>query len=740
LPTITDVARRAGVAPVTVSRVINKAPHVNAATRQRVEEAIRELGYVPNVVARSLRSKRTRSLALLVPDITNTFWTTVARGVEDAAQSRGYSVLLCNTDENLAKQLRYLDLVVSQRVDGVIIAPCDAQLANLAALRDHGIATVIVDRWVEGWEGDTVRGDSLSGAYALVRHLITLGHRQIAIISGPANASTAEDRVAGYCLALAEAGITPDPRLIRRGEYRATSGEQLTRQLFDEGLRPTAIFAANNAIAMGVIDAIRARGLFIPQDIALVCFDDLANASHLYPFLTVAVQPAYEMGTNAAQLLLSRLESEVPLQPRHVVLPVRLIIRHSCGSQLHRNGHVPLSLPIPDANDFQNILVKPLAIQEREPCLAIPGITVAMVRRATRASDYDKSDINRLLKAFRHEEADRIPHLEFWVTSKSVFEYVLERELHYEIADASDGRQTIAPEDHIEFAQRLGMDAVPCHFSWRPGNLFARASDGSEHYVGGRIKSWSDLQDLDPPPPLASQLNRLECYLRAAQGTGVGVFPNFTSFFDSALLAIGLNDALQMILENRPFVERLMDILLEHQEQVMRAVCDRFGDDLPFIAVNDDIAYRTGLLIRPELFMEIFPQRMARLIAPAREHGKLLAFHSDGRLDQVLPLIYELGFRVVHPVEPEANDIFQLKAAWAGKLAFVGNISTTLLAYGSREEIEEKVREYCLRLGPGGGYVVGSSSSIMEGIPPENFVAMTQAVHRYGRYPALGQP
>jgi uroporphyrinogen decarboxylase len=367
-------------------------------------------------------------------------------------------------------------------------------------------------------------------------------------------------------------------------------------------------------------------------------------------------------------------------------------------------------------------------------------VSLSVVRRESRLSNYDKSDINRLLKAFSHEEADRIPHLEFWVTSKSVFEYVLERELQYEIADASDGRQSVAPEDHIEFAQRLGMDAVPCHFSWRPGNLFARASDGSEHYVGGRVKTWSGLQNLDPPPPLTVQLNRLECYLRAAQGTGVGVFPNFTSFFDSALLAIGLNEAFQMILENRPFVERLMEILLEHQEGVMRAVCNRFADDLPFIAVNDDIAYRTGLLIHPETFMQIFPQRMARLIAPAREHGKLLAFHSDGKLDPALPLVYDLGFRVVHPVEPAANDIFQLKAAWAGKLAFVGNISTTLLAYGSKEEIEERVWEYCLKLGPGGGYVLGSSTSIMEGIPPENFVAMTEAVHKYGRYGESGQP
>lgn len=151
MATITDVAKRAGVAPVTVSRVINNAPGVNLATRKRVQQAIAELGYVPNVVARSLRSKRTHTLAFIVPDITNAFWTTVARGVEDAAQDHGYSVLLCNTDENLTKQQRYVDIMVSQRVDGVIIAPCDAEASKLAPLRRHNVATVVIDRRITGW-------------------------------------------------------------------------------------------------------------------------------------------------------------------------------------------------------------------------------------------------------------------------------------------------------------------------------------------------------------------------------------------------------------------------------------------------------------------------------------------------------------------------------------------------------------------------------------------------------------
>jgi LacI family transcriptional regulator len=359
LPTISDVARQAGVSTVTVSRVLNNAPNVNHATRRRIEEAIQELGYVPNVAARSLRSKRTNSLALILPDITNSFWTTVARGVEDAAQSSGYSVLLCNTDENCAKQSRYLDLVASRRVDGVIIAPFDCDVQNIRGLHDQEIATVLIDRRIAGWETDSVRGDSVGGAKALVRHLIGLGHTRIAVVSGPSITSTAQDRVDGYRAALQEAGISLDPSLIRQGEYRSLSGEQLMGQLLDEGLHPTAVFAANNVIAMGVIDAALRRGRRIPHDLALVCFDDFDAASHLFPFLTVAVQPAYEMGVRAAQLLLSRVEAGTALAPRHVLLPIRLIIRHSCGSHLRDDGGSELALPLAGVAEARTVLVEP---------------------------------------------------------------------------------------------------------------------------------------------------------------------------------------------------------------------------------------------------------------------------------------------------------------------------------------------------------------------------------------------
>ena len=354
-------------------------------------------------------------------------------------------------------------------------------------------------------------------------------------------------------------------------------------------------------------------------------------------------------------------------------------------------------------------------------------------------SDYDKSNVNRLLTALNHQEPDRLPHIELWVTSQSVYEHILERKLDYKIGDAAEGGQSITPEDDVEFAQRLGQDAVLCNFNWRPNNIFRLATDGTRHYVDGSIKTYADLQNLDPPPNLDDQLRHLERYLKAAQGTGVGIITNLTSFFDSAMLAIGVNDSFYMFYDNRLLLETLMDILVDHQTKVMQTICDCFGDEIACVMVNDDIGYNSGLMIKKSMFMEIFPHRMQRLIAPAKEKGKLVLMHTDGKLDTILPILYEIGININHPVEPESNDLAEVKRKWAGKMALIGNVHTPLLAFGTRQEVEGKVCEYCTTVAPGGGYVLGSSTSIMEGINPENFEAMVRAVHKYGRYGSLGQ-
>ena len=359
--TIGDVAKRAGVSTVTVSRVINGASNVSIPTREKVERAIKELHYVPSVAARSLRSRRTQALALLVPDITNPFWTTVARGVEDAAQNGGYSLLLCNTDENAAKQQHYIDVMISQRVDGIIIAPCHSDATKLKRLRDRSIPTVVIDRRVEGWQVDTVISDSISGARALVKYLIGLGHQRIAVLSGPKHTASAEDRIIGYRLALTETGIPFNKKLIYRGEFKVSSGMAMTEQLLDLNPRPTAIFATNNSIAMGAIDAMNQHGLNIPQDMALVCFDDIPYLSHMLPFLTVVAQPVYELGMQAARLLLCRLDGQVDALTNQIILQTSLIIRYSCGGRRH-----DLSLPL--MKNFlpeERIPVVPLTVEEQ---------------------------------------------------------------------------------------------------------------------------------------------------------------------------------------------------------------------------------------------------------------------------------------------------------------------------------------------------------------------------------------
>ncbi len=710
MATITDVAKRAGVAPVTVSRVINDAPGVNLATRERVLQAIAELGYVPNVVARSLRSKRTRTLAFVVPDITNPFWTTVARGVEDAAQDHGYSVVLCNTDESAAKQQRYLDLMISQRVDGVIIAPADTAANRLDPLRRHNIATVVIDRRIEGWEVDTVYSDSVSGAYALTRHLLGLGHTRIAMFSGPEGAATADDRIAGYWLALAEAGITPDPALIRRGGFNWEAGFELTNRVLDEGLAPTAVFAANNAIALGVIDAVGRRGLRIPSDIALVCFDDYPYVTGFFPFLTVVSQSAYEMGANAAQLLLSRLKSPVPLKPRRVVLPVRLVIRYSCGSKSNEGGSCPLNLPLQGLAEERVSLVKPPPVIRSAPVPASVGPGDSFIARIVTSVGApvtaQSAGVERLRRALRWEPADRIPFVELRIASRAVCEYVLEREVRLEGA-------AIPPEVQVELAQRMGLDAVACELPNPPPAL-------------------TDVSARSPIS-LAAQLNHLERYLRAAQGTGVGVFASFRSVCAAALRGKGHKPHDALTEGTLRQLEPSLDALIAQRARLMRAVCDRFGGDLAFVLIQEEIADRHGLILPAHLFEDFLAPRLQRMIAPALEHGLTVVLHTGGKVEAALPTLRAIGFDAVHGLSPEWHDIAGLHRHWAGRLAFMGGFSDSLLTRGEPESITAAVQALCAQIGHDGGFVFGSTSGITEAVPPQNFVALATAVQRYGR-------
>ncbi len=335
MPNIRDVAKLAGVAPITVSRVINNSGYITNETRQRVLEAIDRLGYVPNSLARSLRSRKTRMLALLLTDITNPFWTTVARGVEDAASDAGFSVILCNTDESETEQERYLRIILEKQVDGVLLVPVRDPVEPVCAIRAQQVPVVVLDRRVPAnLETDVVRSDSEGGAYNLANLLISLGHRRIAILTGPHGVSTAEDRVAGYRRALRDAGL--DWELVLYGDFSLDSGYQLACQALKSEPRPTAYFAGNNFLAIGAFRALRDAGLKVPEQVALVGFDDLPEALMIDPFLTVAIQPAYEMGYKATELLLARLSSLGPEDSQEIVLPVEIVVRRSSGMALEQ--------------------------------------------------------------------------------------------------------------------------------------------------------------------------------------------------------------------------------------------------------------------------------------------------------------------------------------------------------------------------------------------------------------------
>jgi len=331
MPTIHDVAKRAGVAPITVSRVINNSGYVSKGTRERVEIAIAELEYVPNVIARSLRSKRTNTLALVLTDITNPFFTIIARGVEDTASEAGMTVIYCNTDESELEEEKYLQLLLQKQVDGILLVPACSVSKSVDLIQEQGTPVVVLDRNIPGVQVDKVRGDSVGGAYQLVKLLLDLGHTHIAALSGPADVSTAEDRVTGYRRALEEAHFL-DNEIVYFGAFTQASGFEMAQKALSHSPRPTAIFAANNFIAYGALKALREAGLEVPGAVAMVAFDDLPPGLVLEPHLTVASQPAYEMGRKATQLLLNHLQAESPEPFQEIILPTELIVRRSSGT------------------------------------------------------------------------------------------------------------------------------------------------------------------------------------------------------------------------------------------------------------------------------------------------------------------------------------------------------------------------------------------------------------------------
>jgi LacI family transcriptional regulator, galactose operon repressor len=332
IATIKEVARHAKVSVGTVSNVLSGGSSVRADLRDRVQASIQALDYHPNHSARSLKSKQTKTLGMVISDITNPFFPLVIRGAEDAASAQGYFLITFNTDDHLERERQVLLLLRSRRVDGLllVVAPNSGDNSHIDALTEDGIPIVCLDRIPDSKKIlDSVLVDNVKGTQMCIQHLIMRGHTRIAIITGSLVLKNARERLKGYELALAEAGLEIDRGLVLEGDFREEAGLRLGKELLLRYKRPTALFVSNAMMTLGVLEALEEIGLSCPEDIALATFDDLPEARVFRPHLTAVRQPCYQIGYQGAELLLRRIQGELPSKPVTIRLEPELKIRES---------------------------------------------------------------------------------------------------------------------------------------------------------------------------------------------------------------------------------------------------------------------------------------------------------------------------------------------------------------------------------------------------------------------------
>ncbi|HST38206.1 MAG TPA: LacI family DNA-binding transcriptional regulator [Conexibacter sp.] len=325
--TIADVARAAGVSVTTVSHALSGNRPVSSATAEKVRAAAAALGYRPNPVAASLRTRRTQTVALVIPDITNPFYPMLARGLQDALAEANYHIFICNTDQDSELERELVADLVQRQVDGVVIAPFGLTPADVEATLGRGVWMVSLGPALDHPEVDVVEVDDAGGAREVARHLTALGHRRIALIAGTAR--TGVEREKGFRAGLADAGVALDDALVVAGDWTQDGGAQALERLLEQPERPTAVFCANDLMAIGALSVATARGLRVPEDLSIVGFDDVDAAARLTPSLTTVRNPAYAMGEKAGRLVLARLAGQRGGDPAHCLLPCSLVERQS---------------------------------------------------------------------------------------------------------------------------------------------------------------------------------------------------------------------------------------------------------------------------------------------------------------------------------------------------------------------------------------------------------------------------
>ena len=358
-----DIAKRAKVSLGTVSHVINGSAVVREPLRQRVLEAVKALGYQPSQLARGLRRDYTNMIGMIIPDILNPFFPALVRAAEDVAYAHGYRLVLCNSDNDPQKEASYLSELQSYLPAGLLIIPAVGSTMREAPQRNgRTTPTVCIDRRPEGWTGDVVRVGNEEGAYQATMHLIDYGHRRIAVVTGPLQSTSAKARLRGTRRAMKEMSVSLAPEWVVQGDFDRASGFEAGLRLLRPPVRPTAIFAGNDLMAMGVLLAIRELGLRCPEDVSVVGFDNLDTTEVLQPPLTTVRQPVYDLGKQAAQLLLHRISgtnagSREPA--REVVLETELIRRNSVMRVVAEAGGARRRAvrPVAEADEVQGVSV-----------------------------------------------------------------------------------------------------------------------------------------------------------------------------------------------------------------------------------------------------------------------------------------------------------------------------------------------------------------------------------------------
>ncbi|HHV93083.1 MAG TPA: LacI family transcriptional regulator [Firmicutes bacterium] len=327
MPTIKDVAAVAGVSTATVSRVLN-GERVRDETKQKVINAIRMLGYRPNQIARSLKTQKTFSVGFVVPKF-DPFFMQVAQAMESVLNEKGYSLIVCNSDENPEREVGRVKMLSEKQVDGLLVVPTSGTAPHLAVLQQQGTPVVLVDRMVQNMQVDCVLVDNVNGAYQAVEHLVTLGHQRIGLISGRLEVTTGEERYRGYQRVFEDYKMPVDEELIQIGDFTIESGYLLTKKLLGLNRPPTAVFVANYEMTIGALMAVRELGMEMPRDLALVGFDDMESTRLAVPPVTTVVQPMWEIGETAARLLCKRMEGDSSDYPQMYRLKPELVVRSS---------------------------------------------------------------------------------------------------------------------------------------------------------------------------------------------------------------------------------------------------------------------------------------------------------------------------------------------------------------------------------------------------------------------------